>query len=222
VVGLAMATAYWISLGAVISTGDDSGVDPALPRIVAGYTGSDEPVTEGERAMLPLDTVFAKKTYSFLDDEITCQIVLSGGEKRSIHRPEICLPGQGWTIRGGQALPIPLADGRTMKVMHLQLQRSIPLGPDNTRDLQSHFLYWFVGRNRVTPYHHERVLLSSWDRVFHSTNHRWAYVIISANVYKGFRPGGKDSEQTLEMLKKFVPEILPYFHKPEVTATIGR
>jgi len=219
VLALGAATAWVVRQGAEINTTNEAGVIPELPAVVGGYTGAIAEVSEGERELLPLDTVFAKRSYtSFFGDELSCQIVLSGGEKRSIHRPEICLPGQGWSIQGGSPLAVPLADGRQFRVMHLTLARPIQVGPEETKTLNSHFLYWFVGRDRVTPLHYERVMLTSWDRVFHNTNHRWAYVIVSSPVWKGFRPAGKDSDATLSMLKEFVRDLAPYIHKPEVLA----
>ena len=42
------------------------------------------------------------------------------------------------------------------------------------------FVYWFVGKGRVTPYHWQRIFWTAKDRILHNTNHRWAYFLIEA------------------------------------------
>jgi len=142
-----------------------SGVEMELPDFLGGYLGMDQDISLAEKKILPGDTEFARKTYhNPKGDRILCSIVLAGGEKRSIHRPEVCLPGQGWTIRGGTVRPITLDDGRKINVMDLSLSRDIEVGPGDTRVIRSHYFYFFVGKNVITPYHWKRVFLTSWDQ----------------------------------------------------------
>jgi hypothetical protein len=138
-------------------------------------------------------------------------IVLSGGEKRSIHKPEICLPAQGWNIRGGQVEKIVLADGRPLEVMDLSLVRDVEVGPGDRRKLPAHYFYWFVGDQVTTPHHWKRMFLTSFDRITKNLNHRWAYVIVMSVVTEGFLPMGKNETQTIEMLKQFTAEAAPSF-----------
>jgi hypothetical protein len=37
-----------------------------------------------------------------------------------------------------------------------------------------------VGKDKTTDDHFERIFLTSWDRIVHRVNHRWAYVIVSS------------------------------------------
>ena len=106
--------------------------------------------------------------------------------------------------------------------MDLNLSRQIEVQPNVFRPLRSQFMYWFVGKDRTTADHKVRILRTSWDRVFHKTNHRWAYVIVSAVVMDSIRPGGKTADQTTEMLKNFIREIVPSFQKSEMTKRDGR
>lgn len=199
----------------------EAGVVMNLPTVIGEYWGKDEPISEGERALLPGDTEFAKKLYQdFSGDTVTCQIVLSGGEKRSIHRPEVCLPGQGWNILSGEVLPISLANGRTLDVMKLTLTRSVEVAPGERKTLKNYFLYWFVGKEMTTPYHWVRLARTNWDMVFHKIQHRWAYVIVSAPVLEGFKPGAKTDAETLEMLQDFIREAVPKFQKSEMTEAL--
>ncbi len=188
------------------------GVIMDLPTLVGEWWGTDEPVSPSELAMLPGDTQFAKKIYQDLHgDTLTAQVVLSGGEKRSIHRPEICLPAQGWTIQSGETVPVTLSNGRTLNVMKLTLTRQIEVAPGERRTLKSYFLYWFVGKETTTPYHWVRLAKTNWDMVTKKLQHRWAYVIVSAPVLEGFKAGVKSDQQTLDMLKDFIRQAVPKF-----------
>lgn len=195
----------------------EAGVVMALPILAGEWWGTDEPVSPGELALLPEDTGFEKKIYQDLSGHsLTAQIVLSGGEKRSIHRPEVCLPGQGWSIQSGEVIPVTLANGRALEVMKLTLNREVETAPGVRRNLKSYFLYWFVGKDTTTPYHWVRLAKTNWDMVTKKLQHRWAYVIVSAPVLEGFTPGGKSDRQTLEMLKDFIRQAVPKFQLSEM------
>jgi hypothetical protein len=214
--GATVAACLWQSPDASRS---EAGIDMNLPASVNGFTGIDQKVSESELAILPQDTEFAKKLYSNTDgDKINCQIVLAGGEKRSIHRPEVCLPAQGWSVQTGKVIPITLANGRQLDVMLLNIVRRISLADGQSRELTSLFLYWFVGKDTTTPHHLIRILRTNLDMLLHNTNHRWAYVIISAPVLEGITPQGKNAEQTLSMLRDFIAGLAPEIIKSTAPA----
>jgi hypothetical protein len=212
------ATAIWLSdRSAPPQLVPEAGVVMDLPTLVGEYWGTEEPVSPSELALLPGDTEFAKKIYQDLSgDTLTAQIVLSGGEKRSIHRPEVCLPAQGWTIQSGEVIPIKLDSGRELEVMKLTLLRKIEVAPGEFRDLKSYFLYWFVGKDSTTPYHWVRLAKTNWDIVARQLQNRWAYVIVSAPVLEGFRPGAQNDTETLNMLKDFLRQAVPKFQISEM------
>ena len=200
-----------------LNTTAEAGVLTELPSHVGDFIGTPEKISESEKTILPSDTVIVRKSYENLSgDRISCSIVLAGGEKRSIHRPEICLPAQGWSIGSGQVIPVQLKSGRTLDVMQLNLSRPLEVQPNVFRPLRSQFLYWFVGKNITTPDHKVRILRTSWDRVFKRVNHRWAYIIVSSVVTDSIRSGGRTNEQTEKMLKEFIAEIVPTFQKSEM------
>jgi hypothetical protein len=74
-------------------------------------------------------------------------------------------------------------------------------------------MYWFVGDKVTTPYHMQRLWLTSWDRVVHHVNHRWAYIIVTSYITQGLTPHGKSPSDTLATMKGFIADILPYFQK---------
>jgi hypothetical protein len=210
IVLLAAGTVAACLWGSPPATKSEPGVVMKLPGSLIGLWGSDQPVSESEKVILPADTEFAKKIYSDgLGNDIHCQIVLAGAEKRSIHRPEVCLPAQGWTIKSGEVVPVKLADGKTLEVMKLTVVRPVTLNNGAQRELTSVFCYWFIGKHATTPHHFVRVLKTNLDMLLHNTNHRWAYVIVNAPVLEGFVSGGKNLAQTNERVEAAIAELAP-------------
>lgn len=197
----------------------EAGVSMELPDRVEGFWGTPQEVSEAEKLILPEDTQFAKMTYDDgTGNSIACQIVLSGGDRRSIHRPEACLPGQGWNMLANQPMDIELASGRTLTVQKLRLRREVEIAPGQRRPLTMLFLYWYVGSNLTTNDQLTRILRSNFDLLLHNRVHRWAYVIVSAPVLQNFTQNGLDEEQTLERLREFIRESVPLFQKSEMPA----
>lgn len=210
VVLLSVVTVVSFRFAAMPTSAGGAGVIMSLPATVGAFSGRDQETSEGERTVLPKDTEIIKKVYTnSVGEIINAQIVLSGAEKRSIHRPELCLPAQGWSITGRQYLPVKLADGRTITVMCDMITRQVDVAPGVSRPLTSLFCYWFVGDGATTASHVKRILLTSWDRVIHHKNHRWAYIAVSAPVLEGFLPGGKSVPATQAMISDFIAQIAP-------------
>jgi Protein of unknown function (DUF3485) len=223
VLGLAGATVAACLWSSPAVSKSKAGIDMNLPASVQAFVGADQKVSGSELAILPRDTEFAKKVYSNeRGDKINCQIVLAGGEKRSIHRPEVCLPGQGWSVKTGEVIHLTMADGGRLEVMLLNIVRTISLADGTSRELTTLFLYWFVGRDMTTPHHLVRILKTNLDMLLHNTSHRWAYVIVSAPVLEGITPGGKNADQTLATLKDFIaflaPQIMKFDPRPGGTS----
>lgn len=213
-VALTLVACFWGAPPAAVS---EDGVYMKLPDLVGRFQGKEQEVSNSELSILPKDTEFAKKLYTDnFGENINCQIVLAGAEKRSIHRPEVCLPGQGWTLKNGEVTPVTLDDGRTLQVMKLLIGRPVTLENGQQKELTSLFLYWFVGKDMSTPRHLVRILKTNFDMLLHNTNHRWAYVIVSAPILKGFAPNGQNQDDTLKELKSFIAELAPEIMKPSV------
>jgi len=223
-VGGVAAACFLLQPAAKIS---EPGVVMHWPDKVLGFTGTDEPVSDGEKVLLPPDTEFAKKSYVNADGErINSETVLSGIERRSIHRPEICLKGQGWTLHGGQVVPVTLKSGRTLEVMVLDISRPNRLPNGKTTELSALYAYFFVSKDAQTPRHLDRIAITNIDLLFHNKAHRWAYVIAMAPVTKDYLREGKDRAQTLDLIKDFFRESAPTFLKseqpsPAAKTTIG-
>ena len=78
--------------------------DVAFPEI-AGYETDDtrfaemQRISEAELAVLPKDTKIVKKVYvSPAGMQLLASFVIGGTSRASIHRPELCLPSQGYVM----------------------------------------------------------------------------------------------------------------------------
>jgi len=190
----------------------EPGVVMNLPDSVGDYLGFDTDITESEHLILPRDTEFAKKRYEGFDlPEITTEIVLSGAQRQSIHRPQVCLVGQGWAIQKEETIPITLADGRVQKVRKLTLVRT-----QEGVQIMGYFIYWFIGKDKTTDDHVERIFLTSWDRIVHRVNHRWAYVIVSSSLNPGLKITEQEKNQVLSDLISFTGQMIPMIQRPQV------
>lgn len=197
-----------------VTGGSSTGVIMSLPNEVGAFHGTEAPISEGERFVLPKDTEIIKKGYSDPSGNvINAQVVLSGAEKRSIHRPELCLPAQGWSISGRETLPVTLADGRKITVMQDTITRQVEVAPGVTKPLTSLFCYWFIGDGTTTSSHFMRIFLTSRDRILYGKNHRWAYAAVSAPVLEGFKRGGRDMKGTQKAVTDFIGQLGPLIMK---------
>lgn len=157
-----------------------------------------------EKQLLPPDTVILKKRYTNpLGDSLVVSIVLSGKERASIHRPQVCLVGQGREIVKSRVVEVPMEGRPPLKVMLLDLlihPRRIS-GPSQLRG--EYYAYWFVGKDRETPFHLERMFWMAWDRIIHNVAHRWAYIAVAGDR-------SLSNNDHVEQVRGFIHDIYPY------------
>src|SRR5262249_41461758 len=131
------------------------GIALALPNTIGDWVGNDLSVTKKERDVLSKDTEFARKVYTDSErDQILVSIVLSGEDMTSsIHRPERCLPAQGWNVESSVKRAIELPGGKSLELTRLQ-NGQLFVTPDKRRvTLHSLDYYWFVGYKDMTASH---------------------------------------------------------------------
>ncbi|MCZ7592053.1 MAG: EpsI family protein [Kiritimatiellae bacterium] len=137
-------------------------------------------MAKAETDLLPSDTEVLKKQYTSPDGEIVfASIVMSGRERSSIHRPQVCLVGQGNEIVKSKVLDVPMNNRRPLDVMVLDMLRRWRAPDGRQGEYPSYYAYWFVGKGRETPYHTMRMVYMATDRILHNRSHRWAYISVS-------------------------------------------
>jgi EpsI family protein len=191
------------------------GRNPAdLPAFVGtDWIGRRVEVSDVERDILPPDTGFSRRYYVALQDprrQVLLSIVLSGRDRSSIHRPELCVEGQGWTIKGSFAhrfAGVQPGAGAVPATV-LRLERS---GVNGGKPAPALLAYWFVSSDAVVATHWERMLLGAWARLRHGRADRWAYVLAQT--------GSEDGEaMALARMQVLLAGTLPAFQKPTAAA----
>ena len=196
------------------------GVVMELPDSIGQWTGISQKVTQAELDQLAADTSFSRRVYSnAFGDQILVSIVLAGEDPdNSIHRPERCLPAQGWTIMDSRAVPInvPALPGGKLEATRLRNQQKFKDERGNLRTVYNLNYYWFVGYTNVTPSHIERALIDIHDRVLKGYNQRWAYVTVASNVTEGLIRFGRSEAASDEILQSFIQDLFPHIVQPSV------
>ena len=164
-----------------------------------------------ERAMLPADTGLVRKYYSIPGNRsgIHATIVLSGDDRSSIHRPQVCMTAAGNEIAHERIIQIPLA-GRTepLEVMVLDMTKPTQREDGSPATYNSFYAYWFVGKDRETADHVVRMFWMGYDRIVHGVSHRWAYIALAGER----NPATDDHLQTIA---DFASQLHPALLKPE-------
>lgn len=216
---IAAAVAAACSFAPEPRAGDDCGVIMSLPERAGLFAGRPGEVSQKEKETLPPDTEIVRMEYhTATNDAATASIILAGAERRSIHRPEVCLTGQGWTLLDAKTIPIEIERGEPMQVRDLLIEKPVTLESGEQRRIRAHYVYWFVGSEVTTPSHWTRMWLSTRDSIVRNVNHRWAYAAVMAVVTDGFKPGetkerARTADETLVLISALIHEIAPKFQK---------
>ncbi len=197
------------------------GIKLALPQYVDKWYGVDQPVTERERQVLAGDTEFARKRYTDgVGNSIYASIVLSGHDlDNSIHRPERCLPAQGWTIADSKNLAITVPGWGKLQVTRLHNIRQVPTRNGKTVPIYNLNYYWFVGYHHLTASHLQRTFLDIQDRILKGYNQRWAYITVASDITERLVPFGRSEKQTDVLLQDFIQRLFPQINdEPQAVA----
>jgi hypothetical protein len=166
--------------------------------------GSLSNASKAEKDILPPDTGLIRKRYVLPNGHtIYVSIVLSGKERSSIHRPQMCIVGQGHEIVRSKTMRVPMDDRKPLDVMTLELLRRVKNGDGQLLEYASYYTYWFVGKGRETPSHFWRTIWMATDRIFYNVAHRWAYIAVSGTRQK-------DSEDYKKEMISFIHDLYPH------------
>lgn len=214
------ATALLCQFSPLPHGGDEASVAAELPMVAGSFVGESEPPGERERELLPADTIIVKRAYHTPGrspesrDLAHASLVIAGNDSRSIHRPEVCLDGQGWTITDSRVREVKLLSGDVLRVRDLAIEREVLLGDGSKLPLRAHYVYWFVGADVSTPSNLERQLISLRDSVLRNVNHRWAYPSVMARVTDNLtqQQSGerrRNDKETVEMILSLIRSLAP-------------
>jgi hypothetical protein len=224
ILALCVMTMMLCQFSPVMKGGNEVGVLTELPMVAGSFVGESEQPGDKERELLPADTIIVKRQYHTPGRTIASRdlahasLVIAGHDTRSIHRPEVCLDGQGWTITSSTIREVKMISGATLRVRDLAIERQVLLPDRSKLPLRAHYVYWFVGTDISTPSNLERQLLSLRDSVLRNVNHRWAYPSVMAYVTDNLTPQQsgerrRDDAETLKMILSLIRSLAPRFQK---------
>ncbi|MEI8233904.1 MAG: exosortase-associated EpsI family protein [Verrucomicrobiota bacterium] len=203
----------------------EPGVLMALPDFIGAWYGQEAIVSQKERVALGSETRFERKQYTnAVGDAVYVSIVLSGEDmSSSIHRPERCLPAQGYTVVDARRQPVALA-AKPLTVTRLHNIRPLfdpsgkPLLARDGRQFNEYSLlyYWFIGSSETTADHTARYLMDARDRLLKGSNQRWAYITVMGRITANLDKFGRTEAQTDAILQDFIRQLVPLIQKPGV------
>ena len=187
-----------------------------LPARVLDFESREFPISHITWEALPKDTLFGHRMYGRTNGLVLdLQVVLMGGDRSSIHKPQYCLRGSGFDILKTEPQTIRLAgpQARDLPVMKLSLGRTVRDG-ESVRREAGVYVYWFVADGEVTAEHDMRMWRMARDMLKTGVLQRWAYVICSARC----APGEEDA--TFERMKEFIAAAAPQVHTEAPTKLV--
>ncbi len=198
-------------------------IDPVpLPSMLdINWAGRDVEVSKVEKDYLPADTGFSRKNYVHLlnpNNQVFLSIVLSGKDRSSIHKPEICLVAQGWTVNGNfiHEFNIPNLHEGKLRATVLRTERRYNTNDGKNVTVPSLYTYWFVAGDDIVATHWQRMFKMAKDRLFGFKNHRWAYIIAQTTVLDSEEAG---LARINEVMAHAIPEFQDFGVKQEPVKT---
>lgn len=132
-----------------------------------GFESEELGASEAELTVLPADTTIIKRRYVAQNgDWMVVSLVIGGKSKSSIHRPELCLPAQGFAMRNPRTREVC---GRDWRMIELSAKESPSFG----------FAYTFFNQEGYsTASHVARIFRDVLDRSILNRIDRWVMVSV--------------------------------------------
>lgn len=190
-----------------------------LPERVLDFTSTNVPESDVELGYFPKDTSFVERWYTSPDDlpGISATIILMGTDRTSIHRPEYCLAGQGFSCDEKEVVNIPVGGSNLyqLPVAKWKVSRLVQQSDGQNVKISGIYVFWFVADKEQTtgivPFQCYLVR----DLLLKGVLQRWAYI----SYFAPCQPGQEDA--TFERVKKLIAASVPDFQLPPETAEIS-
>ncbi|MGQ9661461.1 MAG: exosortase-associated EpsI family protein [Kiritimatiellia bacterium] len=177
--------------------------------------GKLDKISPAERQGLPPDTLVFHRVYQDrIGQTFHVTVVVSGTEQKSIHRPQQCLPAQGYVIEGSRRLTIVADPFPPLRVSILDVRRVLRSLDGREKSEVASYAYWFTDGLHETSSYLDCLLRMSLARLWKRTVDRWIYVGVATSRTH-------EAEEHLGGLKDFITTLRPYFFRPTAAAEIG-
>jgi len=182
-----------------------------LPAHVPGYTSERVPEATIVLDTLPKDTSFAQRRYTMTNGFwVNASIVLMGADRTSIHKPEFCLPGQGWRIdkKATVSMPVQGPHPYHLQVAKWTITNFIQDKDGQKQEIRGLYVFWFVAHNEETDSHWQRIWWLTRDLLTKRVLQRWAYVSYFAVCLPG------EENAAFDRVKKLITASIPEYQLP--------
>jgi hypothetical protein len=146
---------------------------------VAGFHSEPIPIDEGILNLLPHDTTYGRRLYT-TDDGFRAggSVIVMGSDRTSIHKPEFCLPGNGWRIVTKETDDIKITNPHpyNLPVMKWTVQQQVRDANGQPANLGGIYVFWFVNDHEITREHSGRMISIAKSMLTKGELERWAYI----------------------------------------------
>lgn len=198
-------------------------LEVVMPVQVPGYKA--EIMTQQQIVIisLPNDTSFGACRYTAPDGFSTAaNVVLMGTDRSSIHKPQVCMTGQGWTINDAassvETIPMHRPYAYDLPVMRLKATKSISDGGE-TRSVAGVYVYWYVDGSQITADNARMMWWMARDILTSGVLDRFSYI----SYFSTCEPGQEDA--TFERMKRVIADTVPQYQlvpRGKETAIAGK
>lgn len=178
-----------------------------LPEKILDATSQPGLISSMELTGLPKDTTFGRRDYRFPDNfEARMSVVLMKKDRSSIHQPQFCLVGQGWSIDKTEVVPIRIDRPVPYDLPTMKLTTSIRVkNQGQTVTVHGLYVYWFVAKDKLGLGQSDRTWSMLKASMTKGVLERWAYISCFAKCL----PGKED--ETFERMKQLIAASVPEF-----------
>lgn len=186
-----------------------------LPEHVLDYNSTNVPEPEVVRGYLPKDTSYAGRLYFKTNGIwINTSLILMGADRTSIHRPEYCLPGQGWQIREKSRVKLPIGGPQPydLPAGKWVAGKTAPAPDGRQVPVSGVYVFWFVTEGQATDDFSAMLKSMLLHLARRGELQRWAYV----SYFSVCLPGQEDA--TFARMKSLITASVPEFQRPPAPA----
>jgi len=179
-----------------------------LPEQVLNFKSEIQPVAQVTLGWLPKDTTYGQRIYKAPDGfDAQLSVVLMGTDRTSIHNPQYCLTGVGWSIDQTEPTTIAISKPHAYQLPAMKLTMSHEWTNRSGEKARQRgvFVYWFVADQELTAEHGQRMWWMARDMLRKGVLQRWAYV----TCWRPCAPG--DEENTFKRIKELIAAAVPQF-----------
>jgi hypothetical protein len=186
-------------------------MDFDLPAQVLDFTSKRQTQDQIVLNTLPKDTSYAQRLYTATNGFwVNANIILMGTDRTSIHKPEFCLPGQGWRIdqKTNADISIPGEHPYQLQVARWTISNVMQDADGRKQPISGLYVFWFVAKNEQTTSHEQRIWWLTRDLLTTGVLQRWAYI----SYFTVCIPGQEDA--AFGQIKRLIAASVPEFQLP--------